>query len=293
MKSKINPKTQTEEQLSHTRRNRQAESALTPIFAAAHNNASENATPAGSGFNISSVPANSTLAREGDEEGGFFSTVWNSITNNAVSGGLGLVDELGKGAAAGSRLSQAGGVAGKIAPWLGPLGLISGGTAIHDTATKEGNWGLTDTSDTLFNLLGMGSSAVATTGLLGSGLTAAGATGAGGALTGAAAAAGPAAAVMGAGAGGYAAGRLLDEGVGGLMNLTGASDMLDSLRGVSRPEGQHGDYSLSGMGADAMTGMDEGAVAALRGLGILDESKPAYTQTLGWQLAEILPSWMQ
>jgi hypothetical protein len=34
-------------------------------------------------------------------------------------------------------------------------------------------------------------------------------------------------------------------------------------------------------------------VQGLRGLGVLDNDAPAYTQTLGWQLAEILPSWMQ
>jgi len=92
---------------------------------------------------------------------------------------------------------------------------------------------------------------------------------------------------------GYGLGRLLDEGVGGLMNITGASSALDEMRGISRPEGQSGDYSLSSMGADAMTGIDQSVTGAMRSLGIYDEERPAYTQSLGWRLAEILPSWMQ
>ena len=39
--------------------------------------------------------------------------------------------------------------------------------------------------------------------------------------------------------------------------------------------------------------LDQGTTGIMRSIGILDESKPAYTQTLGWKLAEILPSWMQ
>jgi hypothetical protein len=77
----------------------------------------------------------------------------------------------------------------------------------------------------------------------------------------------------------------LDKGVGALMNATGLSDTIDSMRGISRPEGQHGDYSLSGMGADIMTAADQGVTGVLRDVGILDSSKPEYTQTLGWQLA--------
>ena len=73
-----------------------------------------------------------------------------------------------------------------------------------------------------------------------------------------------------------------------LMDATGASDGLDSLRGIRRGAGETGDYSISGM-------LGEGAAALDRGVSSLwaDESEPAYTQTLGWKLAEILPSWMQ
>ena len=90
----------------------------------------------------------------------------------------------------------------------------------------------------------------------------------------------------------------MDEGVGGLMNMTGTSDAIDSARGISRGvdasgEQQHGDYSLSGMGADVMTAGDQAVTVLLRSAGVYDESAPEYTQTLGLQLAEVLPSWMQ
>ncbi len=77
------------------------------------------------------------------------------------------------------------------------------------------------------------------------------------------------------------------------MNITGASAALDEARGISRPEGQSGDYSLSSMSADTMTSMDQSFTGAMRGLGIYDEDRPAYTQSIGWRLAEILPSWLQ
>jgi hypothetical protein len=140
---------------------------------------------------------------------------------------------------------------------------------------------------------GLFSSTVGTMGLAGAGLNAAGATTAGGWLVSSATAAGPAAAVAGAGAGGYAAGRLLDAGVGGLMNLTGASGALDRARGISRPAGQQGNYSLSGMSGDIAAAADRGAVSVLRRFNLLDTSRPEYTQTLGWRLGELLPSWMQ
>jgi hypothetical protein len=119
-----------------------------------------------------------------------------------------------------------------------------------------------------------------------------GALGSGGAWSGLGAL-GSAGAVIGAGLAGYGAGRVLDEGVGGLMNVTGLSDYLDERKGISRPEGQHGDYSLSGMMGEGMAAQDRLFTQAMRSVGAYDESKPEYTQTIGWQLAEILPSWMQ
>ncbi len=167
----------------------------------------------------------------------------------------------------------------KVSAFLAPLGVLSNVMSIHEAVTRPGQFGLGNLGDVVSSSAGLFSSAVGTTGLAGAGLSAAGATGAGGALTGAAAALGPAAAVAGAGAGGYALGTLLDKGVGWLgKKITG---------------NEGGDYSLSGMGASAMTSMDQATTGLLRNIGVLDKSKPEYTQTLGWWLAEHLPSWMQ
>ena len=45
---------------------------------------------------------------------------------------------------------------------------------------------------------------------------------------------------------------------------------------------------LSGMGADVATSTDQLVTGALRDIGLFDESRPAYTQTLGWRLGELL-----
>ena len=120
-----------------------------------------------------------------------------------------------------------------------------------------------------------------------------GALGSAGAFGTAGAALGSAGAVAGAGAAGYGIGRLLDEGFGGLMNITGISDAIDRSRGISRPEGESGDYSLSGLGSLQMYETDRAITEGMRSIGLFDEERPAYTQTLGWRLAEILPSWLQ
>jgi hypothetical protein len=102
--------------------------------------------------------------------------------------------------------------------------------------------------------------------------------GAGEALAGAGAeglaALGPVGAVIGAGIAGFEGGRLLDKGVDWV------GDMISG--------DENADHSLSGMGADAMVAADQ-AVSSLWA----DPDKPAYTQTIGWQLAEMLPSWLQ
>lgn len=109
-----------------------------------------------------------------------------------------------------------------------------------------------------------------------SALSAGGATGltasAGTALTGGlglGAAIGSAGAVLGAGAAGYGAGRLLDEGVGALGQWISGDE--------------EGDYTISGGFAGGMTAIDQ----ALTPLWA-DEDAPAYTQTIGWQLGELL-----
>ena len=175
---------------------------------------------------------------------------------------------------------------------LAPLGVVSNAMSFEDAISREGP-ALERGGEAMSSVLGFFSSSVGTLALTGAGLEFAGATTVGGALSTGAAALGPAAAVAGSGAAGYAAGRLLDEGVGGLMNVTGASDAIDSWRGISYAEGQHGDYSISGIAAGGVTFVDQGFVSAMRSVGAYDESSPAYTQTLGWWLADHLPSWMQ
>ncbi|MEC4686088.1 MAG: SpvB/TcaC N-terminal domain-containing protein [Nitrospirota bacterium] len=198
------------------------------------------------------------------------------------------------GSVAGSNLPMG---MSRVSAVLAPLGVISNAAGIYDEITRPsgepGGSGLERGGNIISNSAGLFSSGVGTIALTGSGLTALGATSTGAAVTGSVAALGPAAAVAGAGAGGYALGRLGDEAVGGLMDLTGASDLIDSARGIRRPEGQHGDYSISGMGADAATLADQGVTSVMRNIGVFDESRPAYTQTLGWRLANILPSWLQ
>ena len=204
-----------------------------------------------------------------EEEGSMLSSAWNFITNNAVSGTVGFVEETAKAA---ENLPRAG-MAQTAGKFLAPLGLISGVMGMSDAISpeKDDDRGLLERGGDFFsNGLGAFSSAVTTLGLAGSGATAAGGssllagTGAGTALTSAgagmsgfAASAGPAAAVAGAGAGGYAAGRLLDQGTDWVMDATGASDAIDGLRGIRRGEGETGDYSISGMLGDGAVAIDQ------------------------------------
>jgi hypothetical protein len=145
-------------------------------------------------------------------------------------------------------------------PWyergVGGMSAISGAT------------GLAGTVSSMFgsSLFAAGGSAGLTAGA-GSALTGGGA----GLLSGAGAATalGSAGAVLGAGAAGYGAGRILDEGVGWMgQQITGD---------------EQGDYTISGGLAGLMTAADQG-VSSLWA----DPDRPAYTQTLGWKLAEWL-----
>ncbi|MCJ7736081.1 MAG: DUF4157 domain-containing protein [Anaerolineae bacterium] len=141
---------------------------------------------------------------------------------------------------------------------LGPVGLVTGALGFGqgvDQMLNSRTFGdrLTGGTDALFSGLGAFSGGVGTAGLLGLGT----------------ASLGPAAAVAGAGAGGYALGRLLDDGIGSLGSaITGDSQ---------------GDYSASGGLASAMGWADRG----ISGL-FADPDRPAYTQTLGWKLGELL-----
>jgi hypothetical protein len=83
---------------------------------------------------------------------------------------------------------------------------------------------------------------------------------------------------------------------GSLLAGIGAGIGLDHLvdwAGDKISGNEDADHSISGGLASVMTGIDEGATGLLRDVGVLDADAPAYTQTLGWQLAEILPSWLQ
>jgi len=141
---------------------------------------------------------------------------------------------------------------------LGPVGLVTGALGFGegvDQMLNSATFGdrLTGGTDALFSGLGAFSGGVGTAALMGLGT----------------ASLAPAAAVAGAGAGGYALGRLLDEGVGSLGQAITGDDQ--------------GDYTISGGIADRMTSMDQ-AVSSV----FADPDEPAYTQTLGWKLAEWL-----
>ncbi len=224
------------------------------------------------------------LAVQREDDPPYPTSLWDVLTDDVIGGAIDFAGAAGKG--------------GKWAePLGGGLGILSafgGGMDIYENVTEKGTFGLDNLVDTTRGGLNIFSGLTSTAGALGwlpsvAGSTSLGAIGTAGA--GSIAAAGGQ--VAAAGLAGYGAGRLLDEGVGGLMNITGASDWIDSMRGISRGEGQQGDYSISGMGADIMTAGDQAVTGGMRALGLYDESKPAYTQTLGWQLGEILPSWLQ
>ncbi|MCU0521309.1 MAG: DUF4157 domain-containing protein [Anaerolineae bacterium] len=148
----------------------------------------------------------------------------------------------------------------KNKPWyergVGAMSAFGGATGL--ASTISGMFGS--------SLFAAGGSAGLTAGA-GSALTGGGA----GLLTGAGAATalGSAGAVLGAGAAGYGAGRLLDEGVGAL--------------GQAITGDEQGDYTISGGLASAMTAADQGLTSLWA-----DPDRPAYTQTIGWQLGELL-----
>jgi hypothetical protein len=216
-----------------------------------------------------------------DDDPPYPTSLWDVLTDDVIGGAIDFADAAGKG----------GKWAGPLGGALGPLSMIGGGMDIYENVTEEGTFGLDNLVDTGIgglNIFSGGTSALAALGVLpevagGTALSSIG--GAGVATAGGQVAA--------AGLAGYGVGRLLDEGVGGLMNITGASDYLDEQRGVTRGEGEHGDYSISGMMADSMMAQDQAFTGLMRSVGAYDESAPEYTQTLGWQLAEILPSWLQ
>ena len=251
---------------------------------------------------------------------------WNAVTDNTVSGTTGLL-EAANPRFVGSKvwdtglhienalyntarklpgvLGKSGTISGSNLPVgmsrasavLAPLGVLSNGKGFYDaiaqTPGTNASSGLERSGDIAASAAGFFSSMVGTFAIAGVGLEAAGATTLGGAFTAGAAGLAPAAALAGAGAGGFALGQLYDKSVGGLMNITGASGALDRWRGINRPTGQHGNYTYSGMAANLATTLDQSLVSGLRWVGALDTSRPEYTQTIGWRLTEVLPSWLQ
>jgi len=245
-------------------------------------------------ISVNRNPIQNNSTQEASSNGSFFSSAWNAITHNAISGGLEFMGDLSAtqrgitpmmselssaltlpqrvallpqrvaslGARGANRLasiprvSSMSQAASKV---LAPLGVVSNGMALYESLTGSGNSsddnGLQRGTDSVFNLAGLLSAGIG---------TAATFAGEGTAISAAAGVATPAAAVLGAAAGGYALGQFADEHLG-------ISD------GIS----------------DGMVAVDNVATSALRWAGAYDESRPAYTQTLGYRLGEVLPSWMQ
>jgi hypothetical protein len=185
-------------------------------------------------------------------------------------------------------------------------GLLSSAGSLLGGATLLGEGGMAGLLST--GSLGAGALLTTEVGALGGAIAGAGAAGGTAAALGTAATVGGA--VLGAGAAGVGAGIALDQGTGKLMrgtglsgvmdrsidsalNFTGLGGVMDSVGGGSAAAGSRGDYTISDMLARGMTGVDQLATAGMRAVGGYDESRPAYTQTLGWRLAEVLPSWMQ
>jgi hypothetical protein len=172
-----------------------------------------------------------------------------------------------------SALGPAGGLASVAGLYTGTQDMLNEDLPWYERVVggMSAAGGATGTASTIASMFG--SSAFAAGGS--AGLTA----GAGSALTGggagllsgagAATALGSAGAVLGAGAAGYGAGRLLDEGVGALGRWATGDDQ--------------GDYTISGGIADRMTAIDQMVSGVFA-----DPDQPAYTQTLGWKLAEWL-----
>jgi hypothetical protein len=204
--------------------------------------------PCHSGLEVSSSRVENTLSRSSDDERPF----WESQAFGTATDILGYVPGIGT---ATSIMTH-------------PFDIVNALTSVQRgnyvdatlTAGKLGTLGAGIAAE--LGGFSLGSAALGTSvgsGMLPtlSGLAAAGTAGGSTAAGGAAAALGPAAAVAGAGLAGVGLGRLMDEGVGSFMNWTGASETLDSTRGISRPEGQHGDYSISGGIGLGLTAIDQ------------------------------------
>lgn len=228
--------------------------------------AAADAVMAGRPASVTAAPG-AAVARE-DDEGSWFDPgrLWNTVTDNTLSGAVGLMTEASK--TAGNFFEGAAGPASGIPALgqaLGPLGIISNAMSMGD-AVKTG--GLQGMGDFVASGMGLVGSIAPTLELGAAGAGALGLEGAAAGLGAAGTALGPVAAVAGSFAGGYQAGKYLDKGVDWIG---------DKISG-----NEQGDHSISGALADGMTAADQ-AISSLWA----DPSKPAYTQTLGWKLASL------
>jgi Domain of unknown function (DUF4157) len=258
---------------------------------------------AGAGANVASL----TSFMGGELANGGVATLGSGAMNalGGIAGGLNAVQGVSDGvndwrkgdyfkALAADGTKAGSGIAsaiGSAATALAPAGTV--GTLLGEGGVA----GLMSTGS-----LGAGALLTTEVGALGGSVAAAGAAGGTAAAVGTGAAIGGA--VLGSAAAGVAAGYALDQGTGKLMrstgagglmdrgidaalNFTGAGAVMDSVGGGSAAAGSRGDYTISDMMARGMTGADQLVTAGMRGVGLVDESRPAYTQTLGWRLASL------
>jgi hypothetical protein len=221
--------------------------------------------------------------------------LWNTVTDNSLSGAVGYAVEASKDA--GSMLHGAAGEASGI-PWLGralgPLGIISNAIGVSDAYDKGGAEGWGDGIASTLGIIGsiaptleLGAAGAGALGLGSTATAGAAGTGIAGGLGGAAAALGPVAAVAGSAAGGYALGKHLNDNtsvgehaqgvLGGLdAMLTGEGEQSWMLRqseefdeswdkaGVTSLEGLEG---IGGVIGNGLQIGGAGLVGAMGGLG--------------------------
>jgi hypothetical protein len=186
-----------------------------------------------------------------------------------------------------------------LSNFLGPVGLVTGGIGMGqaiDTLSNTEDTGtqIQGVTDLIFNTAGTIAGGVGTIGATGAALTALGEYGAGAALTGLAG--GTAATTVGgvatAAAGGYALGTLADMGWDAagtaLLGETSYGDFFaETFLGQDPSESAvnvgGADHSYSGLLSEVAYGADR----YISGM-FADPDRPAYQQTLGWQLGEWL-----
>lgn len=149
--------------------------------------------------------------------------------------------------------------------------VVAGTGAVGNYLSLAGNGMLMEATGSAFSLSTMGGES-ALAALSGGTLAESGAIAAG---AGAGTAAASAAAVIAAGIGGWKVGEALDAGAGWL------GDQIAD-------DGQ--DHTLSGSAARMTAGIDRWQTGLRRDWGMVDEDRPEYTQTLGWQIADGLES---